>query len=232
MEWFVDRRHPRIEAYLPAQCTVFMPGAPRTCLEGKTHDISPGGAMLLLPTCLPLHTKLTARLGEGPELRSQVVWAGQVLLTHLGTVTAHGIAFTRDLDASVLKQILNGSQRQRHCRVSTRFPVEYNDLEKSGIGTCLNMSQGGMFIATTDPVCAGQDLLVHVSPPGLMHTFSLWSRVVWTNHLGSENSFPAGIGVRFLKMSPSEAAHLSDLLETLQSKSIPSVSASPGFGAG
>ncbi len=227
MECYADRRHPRIQVYLRARCSVFSPGAPRTCIEGKTRDVSPGGAMLLLSTGLPLHTKLMVSLGEGPEVRGQVVWAGKVLVTHLGTVTAHGIAFTRDLEASVLKHILNGMQRQRYLRVPTRFPVEYSDLEKSGIGTCLNMSQGGMFIATTDLLSAGEDLLVHVSPPGLMHTFSLWSRVVWSNRLRSTNSFPAGIGVRFLKMAPTEATHLASLLVTLQSKAVPSVSASP-----
>jgi Tfp pilus assembly protein PilZ len=171
------------------------------------------------------------RLGEGPEVRSQVAWAGKVLLTDLGTVTGHGIAFTRDLDASGLKQILNRMERQRHCRVSARFLVEYTDLEKSGMGTCLNMSQGGMFIATPDPLCTGQDLLVHVAPPGLFHTFSLWSRVVWTNGLKSTNSFPAGFGIRFSKLQPTEARHLSTLLDKLQSKTAPFVAASLGLGA-
>ncbi|MEE9522405.1 MAG: PilZ domain-containing protein [candidate division NC10 bacterium] len=231
MEWPADRRYPRIKAYLPARCTIYIPGSPPTCIDGKTRDVSPGGAMLLLATYLPRNTRLMVHLGEGPEVRSQVAWAGKVLLTDLGTVTGHGIAFTRDLDTSGLKQILNGTQKQRHGRVPTRFFVEYTDLEKSGVGSCLNLSQNGMFVATADPLCTGQDLLVHVSPPGLLHTFSLWSRVVWSNRVQSTNSFPAGFGVRFLTMQPTEAMGLSHLLEKLQAGTAPLVSASTGSGA-
>jgi uncharacterized protein (TIGR02266 family) len=213
------RRYPRIEVYVPAQCTIFAPSVPPTSLKGKTRDVSPGGALVLLSTCLPRLTRLKIRLGDGPEIRSQVAWAGKVLLTDLGTVTGHGVAFTRDLDVSGLRQILNGRQRQRHERVATRFPVEYTDLERPATGTCLNLSQNGMFIATPEPLCPGQDLLVHVAPPGLMHIFSLWSRVVWTNRLENTNSYPAGFGVRFLRLQQTEKTHLSAMLDELQFRS-------------
>ncbi len=231
MEWPAYRRYPRIEAYLPVQCSVFAPGAPTACLQGKTRDISPGGAMVLLSTSLPRQTRLKVRLGIGPELRSHVAWTGKVFLTDLGTVTGHGIAFTRDLDVSGFKEILNGVQRQRHLRVPTRFPVEFSDLEKSGIGTCLNLSSHGMFIATPDPLVVGQDVLVHIAPPGLMYIFSLWSRVVWMKRLESTNSFPAGFGVRFQKMQPTEATHLATLLEELRSRGASPVCASSRLGA-
>lgn len=225
------RRYPRVEVYIPVQCTIFAPGAPPMSLEGKTRDVSPGGALVLLSTCLPRLTRLKIRLGDGPEIRSQVAWAGKVLLTDLGTVTGHGVAFTRDLEVSDLKQILNGRQRQRHARVSTRFPVEYTDLERSATGTCLNLSQNGMFIATPDPLCPGQDLLVHVAPPGLMHIFSLWGRVVWANHLENTNTYPAGFGVRFLKLQQTEKTHLSAMLDELQFRSDSVAAVSPETSA-
>lgn len=76
MQWPADRRHPRIEAFLPAQCAIFsrgILGLRRTPIERKTRYVSPGGAMLLLPTSLSLHSRLTVRLGEGPEVRARVV---------------------------------------------------------------------------------------------------------------------------------------------------------------
>ncbi|MFQ5848715.1 MAG: PilZ domain-containing protein [Candidatus Methylomirabilales bacterium] len=224
-----ELRHPRIEASLPARCTVVAPGAPRTRLEGTTRDVGPGGAMLVLPTCLPPDTRLTVRLGAGPELPGQVVWAGAVPPTEGGTATGHGIAFTREVEAAVLRELLTGSQGQRYSRVPTRFSIDYSDLEKSGMGTCLNLSQSGMFIATSDLLCTGQDLLVLVAPPRLLHTFSFWSRVVWTTHAQSSHGSPAGIGVRFVKLGPTEATHLSILLEKLQSSTAPLLPASLGL---
>lgn len=177
--------------------------------------------MLLLPAPLPLHTRLVVRLGEGPDLRSQVVWAGHIFRTHLGAVRGHGIAFTRDLDAPTLTQVLQGTQRQRHLRIPARFPVAYDNLEKRGRGTCFNLSQSGMFIGTTDLACPGEELIVRVSAPGIRDSFSLWSRVMWSNPLEGGNFFPAGMGIRFLELGPAEATHLSTLLENLRSKTAP-----------
>lgn len=221
MQWLAERRHPRIEAFLPAQCTTFVLAIPRTRVEGKTRYVSPGGAMLLLPTSLPLHTRLTVRLGEGPEIRGRVVWAGQVFRTNLGMVKGHGIAFNRDLITPVLQQIISGGRRQHHPRMSARFPVAYDHQERVGRGTCLNLSENGMFIGTTNPLCAGQDFLMRVTPPGLRHSLSLSSRVVWTNPLESTNPFPAGMGVRFVDLGSTEAMHLSTVLEQLRSRTAP-----------
>lgn len=221
MQPSAERRHRRIEVYLPAQCTVFAPQGPQKPMEGKTRSLSPGGAMLLLPAPLPLDTRLVVRLGEGPDVRSRVVWAGHVFRTHLGAVRGHGIAFTRDLDAPALTQILRGARKQSHLRTPARFPVVYDNLEKQGKGTCFNLSQSGMFISTTDPVCPGEDMIVRVAVPGIRDSFSLWSRVMWINPLEGGNFFPAGMGVRFLELGPAEAMHLSTVLENLRSKTAP-----------
>ena len=227
MQQRAERRHRRIEVFLPAQCTVFAPQVPQEPMEGKTRSLSPGGVMLLLPAPLPLHTRLMVRLGEGPDLRSRVVWAGHVFRTHLGAVRAHGIAFTRDLDASALKQILRAARKQNHLRIPARFPVAYDNLEKQGRGTCFNLSHTGMFIGTTGLVCPGEELIVRVAAPGIRDSFSVWSRVMWTNPLEGGNFFPAGMGVRFLELGPAEATHLSTLLEDLRSKTAP---LGPGSG--
>lgn len=222
MQQPAERRHRRIEVYLPVQCSVFGPKGPQVHMEGKTRYLSPGGAMLLLPAPVPLHTRLIVRLGEGPELRSRIVWTGQVFRTDLGAVKGHGIAFTRDLDAPALAQVLQRAERQSHMRVPTRFPVVYDHLEKQGRGTCFNVSQSGMFIATTDDmVSAGEEMIVRLTPPKIADSFSLWSRVMWTNALEGDNFFPAGMGVRFLELGPTEVTHLSTLLEKVRSKTAP-----------
>lgn len=221
MQPATERRHCRIEVYLPVQCSVVGPKGSHAHMEGKTRYLSPGGAMLLLPAALPVHTRLVARLGAGPELRSRVVWAGQIFRTHLGAVKGHGIAFTRELDAPAVTQILKGVERQRHLRAPVRFPVVYDHLEKQGRGTCLNVSRSGMFIGTTDLLCAGDEVIVRMTSPGKRDSLSVWSRVMWTNTVDGDNVFPAGMGVRFLELGPAEVTYLSTLLERLQSKTTP-----------
>ncbi|MFQ5840066.1 MAG: PilZ domain-containing protein [Candidatus Methylomirabilales bacterium] len=175
--------------------------------------------MLLLGTGLPVHTRLVVRLGEGPEVRSQVVWGGKALRTDLGVVNGHGIAFLRDLDVLVLREILRGGQRQRHPRLPSRLPIAYDHEGGSGIGTCLNLSEGGMFIETTDPVRTGQDLFLHVTPPGPLSALSLWGRVAWSNPVDDRNDFPSGMGVRFVEGGSIQVRQLSTLLNTLNPSS-------------
>ena len=211
-----DRRHPRIEVYLPAQCTVFAPGMPETRLEGKTRQVSFSGAMLLLRTPVPINTRLTVRLGEGPELRSRVVWIGKALRTDLGSVFGHGIAFLRDVEGAVLQAMLRSRRQQRHRRLPTRFQVAYDHEETSGTGACLNLSQGGMFIHTPVPARPGADLLLRLALPEPLPSLSLWGQVVWNNPVRSLNDFSAGMGVRFAELGPMEVEQLTALLDALR----------------
>ncbi len=72
-----------------------------------------------------------------------------------------------------------------------------------------------MFIGTTHPHCAGHELLMQVSSPGLRNSFTLPGRVVWTNPLESTNFFHVGMGVQFLNVGPTEQMHLATLLHKL-----------------
>ncbi|HEV8662756.1 MAG TPA: PilZ domain-containing protein [Candidatus Methylomirabilis sp.] len=211
-----DRRYPRIEVYLPARCTVLAPGMPETRLEGKTRQVSFGGAMLLLRTPLPVQTQLLVRLGDGPELRSRVVWIGKASRTDLGSVFGHGIAFAGDLEGPALQIMLKNRRQQRHRRLPARFQVAYDHGETSGTGTCLNLSQGGMFIHTLAPVRPGQDLRLRLTPPEPLSSFSLPGQVIWNNPVKSVSDFAAGMGVRFAELGPIEVEQLATLGDALR----------------
>ncbi|MFQ5990166.1 MAG: PilZ domain-containing protein [Candidatus Methylomirabilales bacterium] len=209
------RRHPEIEAYLPVHCTVLEAAGRETPIEGKTQIISPGGALLLIQKALSLETRLLFCLGNGLDVQSRVVRTGQAFPTDLGVARSHGIAFDQELDASVLDHVLKGWRGQHHPRLPARIPVEYVHRETSGTGTCLNLSQSGMFIGTTHPICAGQDLILHVRSTENRNSFTIPGRVVWTNPLEGTNFFHVGMGVQFLTLGPTEQMHLCALLDKL-----------------
>lgn len=214
-----DRRYPRIEVYLPVRCTVVAPGMPETRLEGKTRQVSFGGAMLLLRTPLPVQTRLLVRLGDGPELRSRVVWIGNAIRTDLGSVFGHGVAFAENLEGPVLQAMLKNKRQQRHRRLPARFQVAYDHEETSGTGTCLNLSQTGMFIHTLTPAGPGQDLRLGLTPPEPLASFSLRGQVVWNNPVKGFSDFAAGMGLRFAEASPMEVEQLAALCEALRGAS-------------
>lgn len=214
-----DRRYPRIEVYLPARCTVAVPGMPETRLEGKTRQVSFGGAMLLLRTPLPVQTRLLVRLGDGPELPSRVVWIGKAIRTDLGSVFGHGIAFAENLEGPVLQAMLKNRRQQRHRRLPARFQVAYDHEQTSGTGTCLNLSQSGMFIHTLTPVRPELDLRLRLVPPEPLASFALRGQVVWTNPVKGFTDFAAGMGVRFAEPSPAEVEQLVVLCDALRGAS-------------
>ena len=208
-------RHHQIEAYLPVRCTILEAVGCGAQIEGKSQIVSPGGALLLMQSSLPLETRLLVGLGDGLDVQSRVVRTGQVFPTDLGVLRSHGIAFEQVLETSTLIHVLKGIRGQHHPRLPARIPVEYVHQDTSGTGTCLNLSQGGMFIGTTHPICAGQDLILYVKSRENRNSFTVPGRVVWTNPLESTNFFHVGMGVQFLTLGPTEQMHLCALLDKL-----------------
>ena len=208
-------QHPQIEAYLPVHCTILEGGDHRAHIEGKSQIVSPKGVLLLMQSSLPLETRLLVGLGDGLDVQSRVVKTGQAFPTDLGMLRSHGIAFDQELETSALVHVLKGGRGQHHPRLAARIPVEYVHQDRSGRGTCLNLSQGGMFIGTTHPICAGQDLILHVKSRENENSFTVPGRVVWTNPLECTNFFHVGMGVQFLTLGPTEQMHLCALLDKL-----------------
>ena len=97
--------------------------------------------------------------------------------------------------------------RQQHPRVDTRMRVRIStvDPETDPEGKpffrtceerCFDISRGGTFVMTPDPIEPGLRVLLELDIPG-GDTVQTLGRVVWKS-LDSSGSKPAGIGVEFL----------------------------------
>jgi uncharacterized protein (TIGR02266 family) len=219
--------YPRFDAYLPVQCTVPVPGrTDQKVLPGKTQSVSAGGLQVLLPETLPIRTPLVVRIGEGDPLRAYVVSVHQATSTSAGSRVAHGVAFERAVDPGVVSQWVYHAQRQVHARAPVLFAVDFTQAGTAGHGTCLNLSRGGMFIATTNPANPGSQLALTFTLPNLSHTFSILARVVWRRQVETTPFAGTGMGVQFLDPKPSESALIGALVDRLCSESPPSPDAS------
>lgn len=223
-QWLLKRRYPRVEVYLPVECRVNNPHTSRQGYRGTTRFVARGGAMLLLPLCLPSGLKVGIQISGLPPLPAEIVWSGKIRRTDLGAVNAHGVAFQEELDTSQVDQLVEKAHRQRHPRIPVKFPVEYMRDDRSASGTCLNLSQGGMFINTTRPMSPQSEIILTFALPGQENPLWVKARVVWTNPLSNENYFPAGMGVEFQELNPQDARNLSIFLEQAQRRfpSLPS----------
>lgn len=206
--------YPRFEAYLPVQCTAPTPGQPRPReLTGKTRSVSAGGLEILLPESLPLRTPVLVRIGEGEPLRAYVVSVHQGRPSPIGIKVPHGLAFEKPVDPVLVRQWVYRAERQSHARAPVQFPVEYHRAGTAGRGTCLNLSRGGMFIATKQPAPPDAQVSLTFTLPNLSHTFTVLARVVWTRGEQTEPSATIGMGVQFLDPRPSESALIGSVVD-------------------
>ena len=213
------RRYLRFARYLPVRCTALRASFPdMKPITGKTLNVGAGGLALLLPETLPLENAVLVQVGEGDLLLGRIVWIGRTMLTLRGDKFPHGVAFEQPVDPALVRQWVSQPKPRVHERAPVRFGVDYTRSGTTGHGTCLNLSQGGMFIATEPPPPPGEEYLLHFTPPGLTHSLSIPARVAWTCIGESESGAITGMGVQFLEPKPSEAAVLDRIVDRLRTE--------------
>ncbi|HEY4719065.1 MAG TPA: PilZ domain-containing protein [Candidatus Methylomirabilis sp.] len=220
--------YPRFEAYLPVECAAPIPGRPSARLiAGRTRFVSAAGLEILMPETLPLRTPMMVRVAQGDPLRAHVVWADQGTPTPAGTRVAHGVLFERPVDPALVNQWVYRGERQAYARTPVRFPVEYGQAGTAGHGTCVNLSRGGMFVATPQPAPPGSQVALTFNLPNLSHTFSMLARVVWNHRDETKPDAPSGMGVQFLDPKPAEGALIDALVDRLCSEMSLALDSSP-----
>lgn len=207
--------YPRHDAYLPVDCIIAFSGGGRKVVAGKTRAVGSGGLEVLLPEPLPNGTPLMIRIGEGDPVQGIVAWADRGKTSQPGDQVSHGITFNRPVDPDLVLQWVYRANRQSHARAPVQFIVEYTQEGERGHGTCLNLSRGGMFIATDRPTPPGSEVSLFFTLPGLSHSFSVLARVMWMrDEKTGQNSTP-GMGIQFLDPKPSEAALIASVVDRL-----------------
>lgn len=229
------RRYLRLVAYLPVRCTPLSRGqVGGKVTDGKTKFISPGGLGLLLDDIIPIKTAVLVQVSQGEPLRARVIWHDQPKPTDLQTNILHGVAFDQPVNPDQMRQWVLSAQRQSHTRVPVRFDVEFTHEGQANHGTCLNLSRGGMFIATNRPPRPGTELLLRFKLHDPSETLSIPAEVAWTRGeemastneekliwLRGEETWPGtltGMGVMFLDVKPAEATLIDTVVDRLRDR--------------
>jgi uncharacterized protein (TIGR02266 family) len=120
------------------------------------------------------------------------------------------------------------SGRRRHKRIDAKLPVRISTIEperypwsgrpffRASQETCANVSRGGAFVRTAEPLAPGRRVLLEFELPDGRPLEAI-GRVAWTRRVLAplERDNEAGIGIEFLG-GPSEQFHaLEELLAKL-----------------
>jgi Tfp pilus assembly protein PilZ len=125
----------------------------------------------------------------------------------------------------------SSANRRRHRRVATDIACRISTIEperdpwtgrpffRASQETCCNVSRGGAFVKTTEPLDPGRRLLVEVHLPGGAPLEAI-GRVAWTKRIMTPHSRDAesGIGIEFIGAASEQFSALEDYIDTQESR--------------
>jgi uncharacterized protein (TIGR02266 family) len=77
----------------------------------------------------------------------------------------------------------------------------------------MNVNGGGLFIKTATPLPLDSKVTLSLTLPGDTEVMTLEGVVVWTNPRGGKNSFPKGMGVKFLNIKSEHGEKINKLVK-------------------
>jgi Tfp pilus assembly protein PilZ len=122
--------------------------------------------------------------------------------------------------------------RRRHRRVATDIAVRISTIEperdpwtgrpffRASQEICHNVSRGGAFVKTTEPLDPGRRLLVEVHLPSGAPLEAI-GRVAWTKRIMTPHTREAesGIGIEFIGAASEQFSALEDYIDSQESRS-------------
>ena len=99
-------------------------------------------------------------------------------------------------------------------RAEVEVEVSYRSVQEFLSAYSWNISGGGIFIRTQQPLPLNRGAHLRFTLPGIDRTFMVHGLVVWTNPHPSRSSFPSGMGIKFMDLDPAAKKILADFVES------------------
>jgi uncharacterized protein (TIGR02266 family) len=95
-------------------------------------------------------------------------------------------------------------ERRKQARVAKRLKVAYATPKEFVDRYIFNLSVGGLFIETKEPLSQGELLNLKIFLPDKGEELDVTGEVIWSSRQGKitpERKYPPGMGVKFLNLS-------------------------------
>lgn len=90
----------------------------------------------------------------------------------------------------------DGASRRRNPRAPVVLQLQYRNAGHLLVSYCTNLSRGGLFVPSHEPLPAGSRLTLELSIPGETEPAELQAEVRWVRQFDAAEG-PAGMGLRF-----------------------------------
>jgi Tfp pilus assembly protein PilZ len=122
----------------------------------------------------------------------------------------------------------NYQDRRRHRRVAATMPVRISTIEperdpwtgrpffRASQETCANVSRGGAYVQTVEPLAPGRRILLEITLPDGQPVEAI-GRIAWSKRVLTprERDVQAGIGIEFLGGAAEQFSALEDYIDKL-----------------
>lgn len=109
-----------------------------------------------------------------------------------------------------------GIDRRQDERVNEIIQVEFEDHI---LAQTVNISGGGVFIRTNDPLDLEEEFYLKLHIPDGEGPAEVLCKVVWTNKYGKESAdLPRGMGVKFIKINPQDKKRIEEFIQLQKRK--------------
>jgi len=116
---------------------------------------------------------------------------------------------------------VDDSNRRQHPRAPIELKVEYRRLNTFFADYTKNISRGGTFIKTDNPLKVGTEFIFKLLIPSLKEPITLHGQVKWTVSTGEATAdSPAGMGIKFIYTNQDERDLVENKVERLMIDSL------------
>lgn len=104
-------------------------------------------------------------------------------------------------------------------RVPVRLEVNFQSIDSFLSEYAMNISQGGMFVSTRNPLETGTKLSLQISLPEAKVPIKIQGEVAWAIPYEKSSSVIPGMGIKFKELNDGDRAQLEEFIEKLRSQS-------------
>ncbi len=101
-------------------------------------------------------------------------------------------------------------------RVDTVVKVDYRTTEAFFTDFAENMSEGGMFISSVQPLPVGTELIIEFLLPEVNRTLKVRAKVVWSRERTTTHDKRRGMGVKFERISKADKEMIAEVVRKLR----------------
>ncbi len=104
-------------------------------------------------------------------------------------------------------------ERRAEPRAEVELEIQYRTSQEFLAAYTKNISGGGVFVRTSQPLPLNQIVELRFSLPGFDRRFQIGGLVVWVN-TSSQSAFPTGMGIKFQDIKREDAAAISAFVKS------------------